>query len=165
MYLLCRGSASLSSAEYLNLPRVCSIPLPPPMSTTEGTTSGFDVEQGQCTDLSFIHNCLVLTPSVDDGSFFAQSDDNGSFAYSLPFANEDSFRSSSSSSEGSGQPEEDQGRPGKSNFSDGSEPLFSMYLRRTEEEDRKTAKSWKGYADGMLVFVSLRAPSHSSRIT
>jgi hypothetical protein len=26
------------------------------------------------------------------------------------------------------------------------------------------ADSWKGYADGMLVFVSLRAPSHSSRI-
>jgi hypothetical protein len=46
--------------------------------------------------------------------------------------------------------------PGDSNFSDGSEALFSMYLRRATEEDRKMADSWKGYADGMLVFVSLR---------
>ena len=61
-------------------------------------------------------------------------------------------------------PQEDQGRPGKSNFSDGSEALFSMYLRRTKEEDSKMAESWKGYADGMLVFVSLHAPFHSSRI-
>ena len=39
-----------------------------------------------------------------------------------------------------------------------------MYLRQAMEEDSKMAESWKGYADGMLVFVSLRPPSHSSRI-
>jgi hypothetical protein len=39
-----------------------------------------------------------------------------------------------------------------------------MYLRRAREEDRMMADSWKGYADGMLTFVSLRAPSHFSRI-
>ena len=54
-------------------------------------------------------------------------------------------------------PQQDQGLPGESNFSDGSEALFSMYLRRAREEDRKMADGWKGYADGMLVFVSLRA--------
>jgi hypothetical protein len=60
--------------------------------------------------------------------------------------------------------QQDKGLPGESNFSDGSEALFSMYLRRAREEDDKMADSWKGYADGMLFFVSLRAPSHSSRI-
>jgi len=38
-----------------------------------------------------------------------------------------------------------------------------MYLRRAREEDREMVDGWKGYADGMLVFVSLRAPFHSSR--
>jgi hypothetical protein len=60
-------------------------------------------------------------------------------------------------------PPQDQG-PGESNFSDGSEALFSMYLRRAREEDLEKAEGWKGYADGMLVFVSLRAPSRSFRI-
>ena len=65
------------------------------------------------------------------------------------------------------QPEQDPGLSllGESRFPDGSEALFSMYLRRAREVDRKMVDSWKGYADGMLVFVSLRAPSHSSRIT
>ena len=54
--------------------------------------------------------------------------------------------------------------PGESNFSDASETLVSMYLRRASEEDLKMADNWKGYADGMLVFVSIRASSHSSRI-
>ena len=40
-----------------------------------------------------------------------------------------------------------------------------MYLRRAREVDRKMVDSWKGLADGMLVVVSLHAPSHSSRIT
>ena len=61
-------------------------------------------------------------------------------------------------------PQQDQGPPGESNLSDGSEALFSMYLRRTREEDDRMAESWKGYADGMLTFVSLGSPSHSSRI-
>ena len=36
----------------------------------------------------------------------------------------------------------------------GSEPLFSMYLERTEEEDKMMAKSWKGDADRISIFVS-----------
>ena len=102
------------------------------------TESMIDVEQGQGTDLSFIHNRLVLTPSVDQ-------------SYPPPPITTTS--------------QQDQGPQGESNFSDGSEALFSMYLRRVKEEDSRMAESWKGYADGMLVFVSLRAPSHSSRIT
>jgi hypothetical protein len=61
-------------------------------------------------------------------------------------------------------PQPDQGLSGESSFSDGSEALFSMHLRRAKEEDRKMVDSWKEYADGMLVPVSLRASSHSSRI-
>ncbi|KAF8269084.1 hypothetical protein EI94DRAFT_1682287, partial [Lactarius quietus] len=44
---------------------------------------------------------------------------------------------------------------GESNFSDGSEPLFSMYLERAEEEDQKMAESWKGDAEGILLFTGL----------
>jgi hypothetical protein len=29
-----------------------------------------------------------------------------------------------------------------------------MYLERAEEEDRKMAESWKGDAEGILLFVS-----------
>ena len=39
-----------------------------------------------------------------------------------------------------------------------------MYLHRAGEEDREMAEGWKEYADGMLVFVSLRALSQPSRI-
>ena len=39
-----------------------------------------------------------------------------------------------------------------------------MYLRRAREDDRKMAEGWKGYADGMLVFVSFRAPSRYPHI-
>ncbi len=60
--------------------------------------------------------------------------------------------------------QQDQAPPGESNFSDGSEALFSMYLNRAKEEDRMMADTWKGYADGMLVFVSLRTTSHFSPI-
>lgn len=41
---------------------------------------------------------------------------------------------------------------------DSSGPLFSMYLERAEEEDKKMAESWKGDAEGMLVFVSAFPP-------
>jgi hypothetical protein len=51
------------------------------------------------------------------------------------------------------QTQQDQGQLGESDSSDGSGLLFSMYLERAEEEDRKRAESWKGDADGMLVFV------------
>src|SRR6266702_1799748 len=43
---------------------------------------------------------------------------------------------------------------GESHFSDSSGPLFSMYLERAEEEDKKMAENWKGDAEGILVFVS-----------
>ena len=44
----------------------------------------------------------------------------------------------------------------ESNYTDGSGALFSMYLDRAEEEDKKAAERWKGDADGILVFVSPR---------
>ncbi len=37
-----------------------------------------------------------------------------------------------------------------------------MYLERAIEEDEKMVESWKGDAEGMLVFVSLHAASHPS---
>jgi hypothetical protein len=49
----------------------------------------------------------------------------------------------------------------ESNFSDGSGPLFSMYLDRAEEEDKKMAEGWSGDADGILVFVSPHFSAHS----
>ena len=50
------------------------------------------------------------------------------------------------------------------NPSDGSEALFSMYLDRVFEEDRRMVESWKGDADGMLTFVSLQTPSRSTSV-
>ncbi|KAI0267777.1 hypothetical protein BC834DRAFT_58233 [Gloeopeniophorella convolvens] len=44
--------------------------------------------------------------------------------------------------------------PGKG-YSDGSGALFSMYLERAEEEDRRMVESWKGDAEGILVFTGL----------
>jgi hypothetical protein len=49
----------------------------------------------------------------------------------------------------------------ESNFSDGSGPLFSMYLDRAEEEDKKMAEGWKGDAEGILVFVSPHFSAHT----
>ena len=37
-----------------------------------------------------------------------------------------------------------------------------MYLDRAIEEDRRMVESWKGDADGMLVFVGLHTTSHTS---
>ena len=47
--------------------------------------------------------------------------------------------------------------PGESDFLDSSEPLFSMYSK-IAEEDNKIAEGWKTDADGILIFVSPRAP-------
>jgi hypothetical protein len=47
----------------------------------------------------------------------------------------------------------------ESNYTDGSGALFSMYLDRAEEEDKKAAERWKGDADGILVFVRCRGTS------
>ena len=45
----------------------------------------------------------------------------------------------------------------ESSYTDGSGALFSMYLNRAEEEDKKAAERWKGDADGILVFVRFLA--------
>ncbi|KAH9056357.1 hypothetical protein EDB87DRAFT_1687577 [Lactarius vividus] len=52
-------------------------------------------------------------------------------------------------------PTQNQAPDAETNFSDGSEPLFSMYLERAEEEDKKKAESWQGDAEGILVFTGL----------
>ena len=56
------------------------------------------------------------------------------------------------------------GHPGQNNppqeesgFADSSGPLFSMYLQLAGEEDKKMTESWKGDADGILIFVSRRS--------
>jgi hypothetical protein len=49
-----------------------------------------------------------------------------------------------------------------SNFSDSSGPVFSLYSKIAVEEDDKTAERWKTNADGILIFVSLRASIHIS---
>ena len=38
-------------------------------------------------------------------------------------------------------------------ISDGSGPLFSLYLKKAEEEDEKKTDSWRGDADSILIFV------------
>jgi len=43
-----------------------------------------------------------------------------------------------------------------------SEALFSMYLDKVIEEDRRMVESWKNNTDGMLIFVSLQVTSHTS---
>ena len=37
---------------------------------------------------------------------------------------------------------------------DKSEAMFSMYLERSDEEDRKTTERWKRECDAILIFVS-----------
>ena len=37
-----------------------------------------------------------------------------------------------------------------------------MYLKKVNEEDRRMVESWKGDADGMLVFVGPQTTSHTS---
>ncbi|KAH9970880.1 hypothetical protein BGW80DRAFT_528981 [Lactifluus volemus] len=48
------------------------------------------------------------------------------------------------------QPSQDQ-----SNFSDGSGPLFNMYVERAEKEDKDLADRWQKDADGLLIFTGL----------
>jgi len=38
---------------------------------------------------------------------------------------------------------------------DKSEGLFSLYLDRSDDDDRKVTENWKGETDAMLIFVSL----------
>ncbi|KAI0271110.1 hypothetical protein BGY98DRAFT_1067548, partial [Russula aff. rugulosa BPL654] len=56
---------------------------------------------------------------------------------------------------GAGERSNDQSPHGDSSPSNGSESLFSMYIDRVIEEDSKMVESWKGDADGMLVFTGL----------
>jgi hypothetical protein len=41
---------------------------------------------------------------------------------------------------------------------DKSEALFSMYLDRADEDDKKITKRWKGECDAILIFVSHSCP-------
>jgi hypothetical protein len=43
--------------------------------------------------------------------------------------------------------------------SDASGALFSIYLKTADEEDTKMTDSWKGDAEGILVFVCRRKVS------
>ncbi|KAH9057219.1 hypothetical protein EDB87DRAFT_1833244 [Lactarius vividus] len=52
-------------------------------------------------------------------------------------------------------PVPNQAPQGESNFADGSIPMFSMYLERAAEEDKKMAEGWKADADGILFFTGL----------
>ena len=45
---------------------------------------------------------------------------------------------------------------GESNFRDGSRPLFSIYSKAADEEDKKMVERWKQDADGIILFVSYR---------
>ena len=51
--------------------------------------------------------------------------------------------------------------PLESNFGDSSEPLFSMYTKVAEEEDKKMVERWQKDADGILIFVSLCLGIHT----
>ena len=59
---------------------------------------------------------------------------------------------------------QNQGQQEENDFSDGSGALFSMYLERADEEDKKMAESWKGDADGILVFVGPYPTSYTSHV-
>ncbi|KAI0259666.1 hypothetical protein BC834DRAFT_846622 [Gloeopeniophorella convolvens] len=43
----------------------------------------------------------------------------------------------------------------ESDFTDGSGAIFSFYLERAEQEDNEMTESWRGDADGILVFTGL----------
>jgi hypothetical protein len=45
---------------------------------------------------------------------------------------------------------------GEPNFGDSSWPLFSMYSKAADVEDKKKVDQWQKDADGILIFVSPR---------
>ncbi|KAI0246527.1 hypothetical protein BJV78DRAFT_144122 [Lactifluus subvellereus] len=53
------------------------------------------------------------------------------------------------------QSTQNQTSQGQSIFSDGSGPLFNMYVKMAEEEDNKMADRWQRDADGILIFTGL----------
>ncbi|KAF8462180.1 hypothetical protein DFH94DRAFT_677506, partial [Russula ochroleuca] len=53
-------------------------------------------------------------------------------------------------------PSEEHGDPsGPQKSVDKSEALFSMYLDRSDEDDKKTTEKWKGETDAILIFTGL----------
>ena len=46
-----------------------------------------------------------------------------------------------------------------------SESLFSMYIDRVKEVDNKMVDSWKGDADGILLFVSFQTTISDTQLT
>jgi len=48
---------------------------------------------------------------------------------------------------------------GEMNHGDGSWPLYAMYSKVAQEEDRTVAEHNQQAADGILIFVSLRVTS------
>ena len=50
----------------------------------------------------------------------------------------------------------DQPLQGESNFGDSSGPLFTIYSKAAEDEDKKMVDLWQKDADGILFFVSPR---------
>jgi hypothetical protein len=48
-------------------------------------------------------------------------------------------------------------------FGDSSGPLFSLYSKATEKEDKKMVKRWQKYADGVFIFVSPCVGIHIAR--
>jgi hypothetical protein len=70
----------------------------------------------------------------------------------------------SSSSPGAGdipQSAQNQTSQGDSSFSDGSGPIFNMYVKMAEEEDKTMAERWKTDADGILIFVCFHTNLHT----
>ncbi|KAI0298931.1 hypothetical protein BC826DRAFT_89618 [Russula brevipes] len=55
------------------------------------------------------------------------------------------------------QPTQGQNSQGESEFefTDSSGPLFSIYLKLAEEEDKKIAERWRADAGGILIFAGL----------
>ena len=54
------------------------------------------------------------------------------------------------------QNQQSQSSQGESNFRGGSGPLFSMYSKVADEEDKEMVERWKQDADGIILFVSYR---------
>jgi hypothetical protein len=54
---------------------------------------------------------------------------------------------------------------GEHGFIDGSGLIFSMYLEKAGEEDKKVVEGWKAYADGILIFTGLFSAAVASLIS
>lgn len=52
-----------------------------------------------------------------------------------------------------------------SDFTDGSDALFSMYNEITAERDQKLAENWREDANAIMLLVSQHTPSSMSALT